>query len=96
MEPHSEGLPCQYGTHKATKREKDVEFKRVVATLKNTSTGDIIAILHYFFKDCPKQDIVLALHGNVRGTSKRPYMRREPSTEHQRNLSQQETYKTLW
>ena len=72
----------QYGTHKATKREKNVEFKRVVATMKNTSTGDIIpiAILHYFFKDCPEQDIVLAPHGNARGTSKRPYMRTEPST----------------
>ena len=66
----------------ATKREKDVEFKRVVATIKNMSTGHVlpIAVLHYFFKDCPEQDIVLAPHGNARGTCKRPYMRTEPST----------------
>ena len=72
----------QYGTHKATKREKDVEFKRVIATLKNMSTGEILpfAILHYFFKDCPEQDIVLAPHGNARGTAKEPYIRTEPST----------------
>lgn len=72
----------QYATHKATKREKDVEFKRVVATIKNMSTGHVlpIAVLHYFFKDCPEQDIVLAPHGNARGTCKRPYMRTEPST----------------
>ena len=71
----------QYGTHRATKREKDVEFKRGIATLKNMSTGEILpfVILHYFFKDCPEQNIVLAPHGNTRGTSKRPYIRTEPS-----------------
>lgn len=71
----------QYGTHKATKLEKGIEFKRMVATVKN-STGNILpyAILHYFFKSGKEEDIVLAPHGNARGSSKRPYIRTEPST----------------
>lgn len=56
----------QYGTHKATKLEKGIEFKRMVATVKN-STGNILpyAILHYFFKSGKEEDIVLAPHGNA-------------------------------
>ena len=73
----------QYGTHKATKKEKGVEFKCMVATVKD-SNGNVLpyAILQYFFKSGKEEDIVLAPHGNARGSSKRPHIRTEPSTLH--------------
>ena len=71
----------QYGTHKATKKEKGVDFKRVIATVKDPK-GTILpaAILHYFFKSGEEEDIVLAPHGNARESCKRPYVRTAPST----------------
>ena len=71
----------QYGTHKATKREKGVDFKRVIATLKAPSGKlEPLAILHYFFKGGKEKDIVLAAHGNARGKNKRPFLRTAAST----------------
>jgi hypothetical protein len=41
----------QHGTHKYAKREEGVEFKRVFATLKDSSGNMLpLAILQYFFK----------------------------------------------
>ena len=89
----------QYGTHKTTKKQKGVDFQRVIATIKDPK-GTIlpVAILHYFFKSGEEEDIVLAPHGNARGSCKRPYVRTAPS-----NLSsikkerlQQEAKKALW
>ena len=53
----------------------------MIATLKDPK-GTIlpVAILHYFFKNGEEEDIVLAPHGNARGSCKRPYVRTAPST----------------
>ena len=74
-------LVRQYGTHKATKDKTGVEFKRMVATVRD-SKGNILrfAVLQYFFKGGKEEDIILAAHGNSKGCNKRPYMRTEPST----------------
>lgn len=71
----------QYGSHKASKAAQRVEFKRVVATLKD-SNGTLapLAILQYFFKGGQEQDIVLAHHGNAKGNKKRPYLRTATTT----------------
>ena len=60
----------QYGTHKATKKQKGVEFKRVVATVKDFKGSVLpVAILHYFFKSGQEEDLVLAPHGNSSSSS---------------------------
>lgn len=70
----------QYGTHKATKKEKGVEFKRVITTLKDPhGQWAPLAILQYYFKGGKEEDIVLAPHRNARGKSKRPYLRTSAS-----------------
>ena len=71
----------QCGTPKATKKQKGVDFKRVNATVKDPKgTILLVAILHYIFKSGEEEDIVLAPHGNTRGSCKRPYVRTVPST----------------
>lgn len=66
----------QYGTHKASKKEKGVEFKRIISTLKDPNdTLAPLAVLQYFFKGGKEEDIVLAPHRNARGINKRPFLR---------------------
>ena len=74
-------LTHYFGTHKATKKQKGMDFKQVIAAVKDPK-GTIlpVAILHYFFKSGEEEDIMLAPHGNARGSCKRPYVRTAPST----------------
>lgn len=71
----------QYGSHKATKKENGIEYKRILASLKDFD-GNMapIAVLQYFFKRGKEHDLVLAPHGNARGKDKRPFLRTAPST----------------
>jgi hypothetical protein len=71
----------QYGTHKATKKEKGVDFKRIIATLKDPH-GRLapLAVMQYFFKGGKEEEIVLAPHRNAKGNNKRPFLRTSAST----------------
>lgn len=71
----------QYGCHKGTKKETGIEYKRVLATLKDSDGNTVpIAVLQYFFKGGIEHDLVLTPHGNARGKIKRPYLRTSSST----------------
>ena len=64
--------------HKASQK-KDIEFRRIVATLKDHNGITLpVAVLQYSFKG-KEQDIVLAPHGNAGMGNKRPYMRTQPT-----------------
>ena len=54
-------LKRQYGTHKGKKEKADVQFKRIISTVKD-SHGRYLryAIIQYFFKDSP--EIPLSQH----------------------------------
>ena len=64
-------LKRQYGTHKGTKEKADVQFKRIISTVKDGHGRYLrYAIIQYFFKDSPEIPLFPTSHGNSKDDSR--------------------------
>jgi hypothetical protein len=73
-------LKRQYGKHQATYSERGVTFQRIISTVFSKSGHRCRnAVLQYIHRDGSEDDVVMLSHSNTKNTTKRLFMKTDPS-----------------
>jgi hypothetical protein len=73
-------LKRQYGKHQATYSERGVTFQRIISTVFSKSGHRCRnAVLQYIHRDGSEDDVVMLSHSNTKKTTKRQFMKTDPS-----------------